>query len=261
MKQFPLFICLVLLLLVMTAIPATASPTISRISPATAPNDGDVTVTITGTGFNSNSTVRINSQYTLDAPLYGTIVSWSPTSITCTFPIQGKTPTRYTVWVNSPFTDPLGSYYSEDVGLLTNGFEITQGTGMTVTTTPPPLPTYGTISVSSIPSGANIYLDNEYRGLTTLIVKNVENGNHVVLVRLAGYQDWRQNVEVLGNSPSVSARLVAIPATTSATTTIPKIYITGTTPVAPVPTTRSPSGSEMGIIAIIGAALLVMKRK
>jgi hypothetical protein len=261
MKRFPLFVCLVLLLLVMTAIPATASPTISRISPATAPNDGDVTVTITGTGFNSNSTVKINSQYTLDAPLYGTIVSWSPTSIICTFPIRGKTPTRYTVWVNSPFTNPFGTYFPEDVGLLTNGFEITQGTVTIATTRTTPLPMYGTILVSSIPSGANIYLDNEYKGLTTLIVKNVENGNHVVLVRLTGYRDWTQNVEVLGNSPSVSARLVAIPATTTATTTIPKIYITDTTPVAPVPTTRSPSGIEIGIIATIGAALLTMRRK
>lgn len=261
MKQFPLFVCLVLLLLVVAVVPATASPTITGISPATAPNSGDVTVTITGTGFNALSTVRINSEHTSDAPLYGTIVSWSPTSITCTLPIQGKTPTSYTVWVNSPFTSASGQYFPEDIGLLVNSFEITQGTGPTATTTTTPLPAYGTIFVSSVPSAANIYLDNEYKGLTPLNLKNVENGNHVVLIRFAGYQDWRQNVEVLGNSPSLSARLVPIPAITSATTTIPKIYITDTTPVAPVPTTRSPSGIEIGIIATIGVALLVMKRK
>lgn len=261
MKRFPLFVCLVLLLLVMTAIPATATPTISRISPATAPNDGDVTVTITGTGFNSLSTVRISPEHTLDAPLYGTIVSWSPTSITCTFSIQGKTPSQYRVWVNSPFTDPFGNYFPEDVGFLANGFEISQGTGRTATPTTTPVSPKGNISISSIPSGANIYLDNEYKGLTPLMLKNVENGNHVVLVRLTGYHDWTQNVVVLGNSPSLSARLAATPVTTTATTTIPKIYITDTTPVAPVSTTRSPSGIEIGMIATIGAALLIRIRK
>jgi hypothetical protein len=68
---------------------------------------------------------------------------------------------------------------------------------------------YGNISVSSTPSGANVYLDNEYKGLTTLTMNNITNGNHIVIVRLTGYQDWTQNVTVLGNSTSLSATLVA----------------------------------------------------
>lgn len=262
MKQSPLVVCLAFLLLVVTVIPVTASPTISSISPPSAPNNGDVTITITGTGFNSQSTVWINTPYYDEGSVPGTVVSWSPTSITCRFSIRDTTPSRYNVWVNSPFTDPFGHSYPEDVALLSLGFTITQATGTPATTTSTPVPAQGSITVTSVPSGANIYLDNEYKGLTTLTLKNVENGDHVVLVRLAGYQDWKQTVEVRGNAQSVSARLVAIPVPTTPTTKIPKITITDTPPVATtVPKTTSPSGMEIGIIAIISAAFLIMRRK
>ena len=125
MKRNHLFICL-LLLLVVTVIPAIASPVIISISPATAPNNGDVTVTITGTGFNAESTVWMNS-YNAPENLYGTIVSWSPTSITCTFPLNGQTPAQYNLWVNSPFT-AHGTYFSQDVSVIYDGLTIYRGT-------------------------------------------------------------------------------------------------------------------------------------
>jgi hypothetical protein len=261
MKQFPLFACLVLLLLVLTVVPATATPTISRIDPASAPNTGDVTVTITGTGFNANSSVKLSSPYIVADPIYGTIVSWSPTSITCTFPVQGKTPTQYNVVVNSPFLSPVDDRLYEDVVLRSLGFTISPGIATTVTITTTPVPLYGNISVSSVPAGANIYLDNEYKGLTPLTMKNIENGDHVVLVRFTGYQDWKQDVVVRGNSQSLSAGLAAVPAPTTVPTKIPKIYLPDTTLPATAQKTRSPTGIETGIIATIGAALLVMKRK
>ncbi|MGB9175632.1 MAG: PEGA domain-containing protein [Methanoregula sp.] len=260
MKQFKLFVCLVFLLLVLTVVPATASPVISSISPSSAPNTGDVTVTITGTGFNEQSTVWLDTPYALDGSLYGKIVSWSPTSITCTFSFHNQTPTRYHVWVNSPFLSPVNNNLQEDVGFLREGFTLYQATGTAATTTTVPIPAYGNISVSSIPSGADVYLDNEYKGLTPLTMKNVENGNHVVLVRLSGYQDWTQRVVVLGNSPSVSARLVPIPTTTSAPTTATTVPPTNPTPVASTKATASLPGIEIGIIATIGAALLITKR-
>jgi PEGA domain/IPT/TIG domain len=259
MKRFSLFVCMAVLLLLVVGIPATASPAITSISPATAPNNGVVTVTITGTGFNSQSTVWLNKPYSTDPFVYGTILSRSPTSITCTFSLQGQTPTDYNVWVNSPFTDSYGNYFPEDVALLTLGFKITQGTGTTVTTTVP-IPANGSITVSSIPSGANVYLDNEYKGLTPLTVKNVENGNHILLVRYTGYQDWTQNVAVLGNTQAFSARLVVIPATTTAAITAATVTTTIPAPVATARTT-APLGIELGIIATIGAAVLLTKRR
>jgi hypothetical protein len=260
MKQFPIFAGLILLLLVVTVIPATASPVVSSISPASGPNTGDVTVTITGTGFNEHITVWLDTPNALDGPLYGKIVSWSPTSITCTFSLHSQTPTRYNVWVNSPFLSPVNNNLLEDVGLLPEGFTLYEATGTVAPTTTVPIPASGTISVSSVPSGADVYIDNEYKGLTPLTMKNIENGNHIVLVRLSGYQDWVQRVVVLGNSQSLSARLGAIPTTTSAPPTATTVPPTTPAPVAPTKATASLPGIETGIIATIGAALLIMKR-
>jgi hypothetical protein len=254
MKRFTPVVCMAFLLLIMAGIPAAASPAISSISPATAPNNGDVTVTITGTGFNAQSTAWLKKSLSNDAPIYGTVVSWTPTTMTCTFSIQGLTPAKYHVWVNSPFTDPNGNPVPEDVTFLDSGFAIYEGTSTTATTTTAPAPTMGSIRVSSIPPGADIYLDNEYKGVTPLTIIPVENGNHLLVARRTGYQDWTQNVRVLGNSLSLSASLAAIPAPATVLTVI-------TTPVAPVRTTASPVGIEAGIIAIIGAALLLIKRK
>ncbi len=82
------------------------------------------------------------------------------------------------------------------------------------------VPPTGSISVSSTPSGADVFLDNAYKGLTTLPMSGITNGDHVVIVRLTGYQDWTQNVTVFANSTSLSATLVAIANTTPTTTTI-----------------------------------------
>jgi hypothetical protein len=67
-------------------------------------------------------------------------------------------------------------------------------------------------------------------------------------------------VVVYGNSQSLFATLVEIPAPTSAPTTSPPVTAYPT-PVTTVPTTKSPAGAEVGIIGIIGAALLMIKRK
>jgi hypothetical protein len=240
MRRFPLLVCLVLLLLVVIVIPVTASPEIYSISPSSGPNNGVVTVTIKGSDFNAQSTVWM-SLCSTGGIVYGTVVSWSPTSMTCTFSLNGRTPGQYNVFVNSPFSDPLGNYYPQDSCEISQGFVVYKSTGTTyATTTPtgttPPtpisaaLPSYSSMSVSSTPSGANIYLDNEDKGLTTLTMNNITNGNHVVIIKLNGYWDWVQNVVVLGNPTSISATLIAIPAgTTGQTTTV-------TTPSTIVPT-------------------------
>ena len=107
---------------------------------------------------------------------------------------------------------------------------------MPATPTPTPTSVYSSISVSSTPSGANVYLDNAYKGLTTLPMDGIANGNHIILVRLAGYQDWTQNVTVLGNSTSLTATLVAISNTTTTTTT-----------VTPTPTLNSTANGTINI--------------
>jgi hypothetical protein len=150
--------------------------------------------------------------------------------------------------VNSPFTDPSGIYHSQDVFGFPQGFETYQGnnpppTHTTATTESTPVPAYGSIRVSSIPPGADIYLDNDFKGKTPLTMNMVANGNHAIKILREGYWDWVQDVTVLGDSPSISASLFAIPAATTgsaapatttkpANTTVANITVTTTRPMA-----------------------------
>jgi GH25 family lysozyme M1 (1,4-beta-N-acetylmuramidase) len=72
----------------------------------------------------------------------------------------------------------------------------------------------GSISVSSSPSGANIYLDGSFRGLTPYTITNVPVGVHTIRLSLAGYQDWSTNVQVTaGETSYVYASLIPITST------------------------------------------------
>lgn len=75
--------------------------------------------------------------------------------------------------------------------------------------TPSPL---GELNVYSNPEGGEIFVDNRMVGLTPLHMKDISTGEHTVMIRMNGYQDWIANVSVLGGSlGSVEAVLVSIP--------------------------------------------------
>jgi hypothetical protein len=118
--------------------------------------------------------------------------------------------------------------------------------------TPGPTPSInGQITVRSSPSGANIYLDNAYRGLTPLTLVNIPQGSHAVILKLNEYQDWQSSVNVLaGSSTDVSGTLSPSPQPTPTT--------------LPPQTTQSPI-SMVSIISAIGicsaAAILYRKSK
>jgi len=59
---------------------------------------------------------------------------------------------------------------------------------------------------------------------------------------------------VYGDSTSLSARLTPVPTTTTVITTIP-------TTVATIRKTVSPLGAELGIIALLGIVVFLVKRK
>jgi hypothetical protein len=80
-------------------------------------------------------------------------------------------------------------------------FSITQLIG---TPTPTPTPSSGKISFTSIPSGADIYLDNAFKGLTPLTIDGVPNGRHVVVLRLDRYEDAARNLLIAGEYGSLS---------------------------------------------------------
>jgi hypothetical protein len=98
-------------------------------------------------------------------------------------------------------------------------------------TTPLPEKT-GSVTITSSPSGAEVYLDNEYHGTTPNTINAVPAGNHTVEVREGGYRTWTQNVTVSGGSTvTVSPSLVPVAATVP--TIVPTIVATLTKKDAP----------------------------
>lgn len=106
---------------------------------------------------------------------------------------------------------------------------------------PAPAGTTGSIAVTSSPSGAEIYIDNAYKGITPLTVDGVAAGTHAVRVALAGYSDWSTSVQVGAGSTAAASALLAAEAAPTAKA--------GMAPFAAV-----------GALAILGLLAAGMKR-
>ncbi len=66
----------------------------------------------------------------------------------------------------------------------------------------------GTLQITSDPQGANIFLDNVCRGVTPLTIPSIGAGNHTLLLRLQGYNDYSSSVSIApGQSLQVQAAL------------------------------------------------------
>jgi hypothetical protein len=78
----------------------------------------------------------------------------------------------------------------------------------------------GAIQITSIPSGAEAYIDSEYHGTTPVTLRAVPAGNHTVEIRERGYNNWSSVITVTsGGTVRVSPSLV--PVTVSTPTTAP----------------------------------------
>jgi hypothetical protein len=61
---------------------------------------------------------------------------------------------------------------------------------------PEPPSSTGSISVTSSPTGADIFLDDTYEGETPKILEDVKQGSHTVTLTLAEYEDWSKDISV-----------------------------------------------------------------
>jgi hypothetical protein len=90
----------------------------------------------------------------------------------------------------------------------------------TPTPTPSPSPVTGSISISSVPTGASIYIDENYQGTTPKNITDIAAGSHTITLNLTGYQNGSQTINVVaGQKYSVSQELA--PAQPEPTTPIP----------------------------------------
>ena len=146
----------------------------------------------------------------------------------------------------------LGGYYDYVTTVtVTSGRE----TSVVATLTDrPEVNPNGQVAVASSPSGAGVYIDNAYRGITPLIVDDMRRGSHTILVRQAGYQDWATSVQVSeGETAQVSASLVESGAATATATMTPS-----TTTDVPTSTTTAPTTTRSGLSASIALAGIVL---
>ncbi len=97
-------------------------------------------------------------------------------------------------------------------------------------------PAVGSIIVTSSPTGGQVYVDNQFRGVTPVTIYNVAQGTHIINLKLAGYSDYSTSVDVPAN------QMVQVPVTF--------VPGSGTTPV----TTRA----GISPVAIIGALVIGM---
>jgi hypothetical protein len=122
--------------------------------------------------------------------------------------------------------------------------------------TPPPTLAYGSITVTSTPSGADIYIDNVYKGLSPAVFDTVPNGNHIVLVKLAGYQGLSKSVTVTADNQTVHAALyqqTTAPITTSSPGQTPAAGSGSLTPTAPA---QAPGYGSLSITTTPAGALV-----
>ncbi len=103
-------------------------------------------------------------------------------------------------------------------------------------------PNYGSLQVRSNPSGASVFIDNTYYGTTQsdgpVTFSDIIPGVHSVRFVLQGYQEYRADVTIPESDTTVMDPVILdpIPATTTATTTVPTTSPT-TTATTTVPTT------------------------
>ncbi|WP_317296070.1 PEGA domain-containing protein [Methanoculleus nereidis] len=128
---------------------------------------------------------------------------------------QGKTPTAGVYAISNVAVGShtvrvaLSGYQDYTTSVVVSGATTSH---VTATLQPGQSTSTGSISVTSSPSGAEVYIDNAYKGITPLTVDGVAAGTHAVRVALAGYGDWSTSVQVgAGSTASASASLSPVP--------------------------------------------------
>lgn len=85
-----------------------------------------------------------------------------------------------------------------------------------------PVSAKGGLSVTSMPAGANVFLDNNFIGISPLTLNDVSAGSHVVTLKLEGYADYSSTTQVnAGAISTVSAGLSPAEQPTQKSGTVP----------------------------------------
>ena len=109
----------------------------------------------------------------------------------------------------------------------------------------PPAPTTSTLSISSSPSGANVYLDNDYKGITPLTLTDVAPSTYTMEMKLDDYNDWSTSVQATaGNTESVSATLTS-----------------SSSPPTPTPAKNTPATVMGVVVALVLSSVIALRKR
>jgi hypothetical protein len=290
MKHSTLFLFLILILLLVAAVipSVAATPPIDDVRPSSGPNSQTITVTITGSGFTDSSRAQLKRCAVGDSDVInGVITSRSATQLTVDFPLSGKRVGLYDVKVFTPSTVFVGT---EEVSLLSSGFEVYKSTSSSTTTTTSKgtttrVTTYATESeggnsvfFETNPTGATIYLDGSEIGTSTFTYNTDMDGSHEVIVKKIGYEDYEETVNIAeGQRTRFYALLTPLSSTGTTTpvktvsgqpgktvTTIKKSTIRVPTPLGTDPPVTEESPSDPATVlwaAVLGIAIVVFRRR
>lgn len=152
------------------------------------------------------------------------------------FDIIGLSPGSYTLMLRKQ------GYEDYRISVMVTGGGVKY---VTATLNPKPEPqTTGSLNVNSVPSGAEVYVDNLFRGYAPAIVPDLSPGTHSITLKMSGYSDWISTIQVsAGEMAPVTATMSPIP-------------------VPPPPT---PSGglpvAVIGALALLGTIFIVGRRE
>ncbi len=238
-------LCLFLVLLLVAAgIPAaSATPTISSVSPGTGPRGETVTLEISGSGFSSGSSVYLykcgqESAGGSQRRFSGSIKRVTSGSIVASFYLGNDLKLGdYGVIVNTPTQS-----FATDEGHRANVFQVCSGSSCSSSASTTTEPTTGvttsatqsegenSIFFETNPSGATIYLDGNEIGTAAFTYKTDMDGSHAVRVKKIGYEDYEDRVNIVeGQRTRFYAQLNPLASTSgSGTTTIATTSASGT---------------------------------
>jgi hypothetical protein len=121
------------------------------------------------------------------------------------------------------------------------------------------VPLESSLQINSEPTGANVFVDNEYRGITPVTLKNLASGEHTIILQKSGYIDFVSKVQSIeGQTLPVTGILIGNP---PKPTPLPEVSVTPTpTPVPEATKAGFPTGLLI-VSLIIGRFMSTLRER
>jgi hypothetical protein len=204
------------------------TPDVVTVSTTGNPNH-NIRITLAGyeewtSTYNGNpmagQTITITAQLTPSAQTGNIQVSSTPSGAMVTLDRSQSANTPYTYY-NIPVGNHEVSVYMSGYQTWYSTVDVKEGQTTYVNANLQSIVTTGSLSVSSSPSGAAVYVDGIYQGVTSTTIGNLVPGSHSVRLTKAGYQDWTGTVSIsAGATTYLNPTLVTNPQPQYATVSI-----------------------------------------